>query len=151
MLYAMEKSLDNRFTRLWDDNPFVLPGPTRGIYLEGHGAVFSAEVNLVTAPTLIMRPEMSKDEREHFRLKKIQRLPQLRSAMRAALADSAASLDTVPNDEQIVIAVLLSRYGWEDVTGLPSQIMVQGQKKKLIDAKSAGGAGLDAAIHVTEN
>jgi hypothetical protein len=98
-----------------------------------------------------MRPEMSKDEREHFRLKKIQRLPQLRSAMRAALADSAASLDTVPNDEQIVIAVLLSRYGWEDVTGLPSQIMVQGQKKKLIDAKSAGGAGLDAAIHVTEN
>lgn len=149
MLHTAEKSLDSRITRLWDDDPFVLPGPTRGIYLEGYGAVFSVEVNLVTAPTLLMRPEMSKIEIAHHREKKIERIPQLRAALREALADSAASLDPVPGDEQIVIAVFLSRYGWEDTTGLPSQIMMQGQKKKLLEAKTSG-SGMDAAIHVTE-
>jgi hypothetical protein len=149
MIASMEKSLDGRLTRLWTDNPFVLLGATRGVYLEGYGAVFTAEVNLVTPPTLIMRPELSKEEKEHHRQKKIERLPQLRAALRTALADSAASLDTVPGDEQIVIAVFLSRYPWEDVAGLPNQITLQGQKKKLTEAK-ASGAGLDAAIRVTE-
>ena len=46
----MEKSLDNRIARLWQDNPFVLLGPTRGVYLDGYGAVFTAEVNLVAGP-----------------------------------------------------------------------------------------------------
>jgi hypothetical protein len=150
MLHTVESSLDGRITRLWDDNPFVLPGPTRGIYLEGYGAVFSVEVNLVTAPTMMMRPELSREEKEHHRQKKIERLPQLRSALRAALADSAASLDTVPGDEEVVIAALLSHYGWEDSTGLPSQIMMQAQKKKLLEAKASGG-DLAAVIRVTEN
>ena len=54
MLVASEKSLDDRVSRLWDDNPFVLLGPTRGIYLEGYGAVFTAEVNLVLGPVFAM-------------------------------------------------------------------------------------------------
>ncbi len=49
-LAAAEKSLDNRFAGLWSDNPFVMLGPTRGVYLEGYGAVFTAEVNLVAGP-----------------------------------------------------------------------------------------------------
>ena len=38
-LAATERKLDNSFTKLWSDNPFVVLGPTRGVYLEGYGAV----------------------------------------------------------------------------------------------------------------
>src|SRR5439155_10043176 len=49
-----EKSLDDRFTRLWSDNPVALLGPTRGVYLEGYGVVFTSEVNLVAGPPLTL-------------------------------------------------------------------------------------------------
>lgn len=126
-------------------------GATRGIYLDGYGAVFTAEVNLVTGPTMMpMRAEVTKEEKDRHRQKKIERLPQLKRMLRQALVESAASLDTVPPDEQIVIAVFLTRYSWEDVSGLPVQLILQAPKKKLLEAQHSGGANLDAAIHVTE-
>ncbi len=151
-LLAMEKSFDNRVKQLWEDNTqFVLLGPTRGIYLEGYGAVFTAEVNLVTGPTMMMRTSLTQQELTKHRQKKLERVPQLRFALRQALADAAASLDTVPAEEQIVLAVYLYRYGWElDTTGIPAMITVQAQKKKLLEAKRTG-VGFDAAIQVTEN
>jgi len=152
LMATMERNLDDRCKHLWNDNPFVLlDGDARSVYLEGYGAVFTVSVNLVTSPTLTFRPEMTKTEMADHRRKKMERLPQLKAEMRKALTDFAASLDPVPADEQIVIAVLLTKYPWEDVSGLPTEIVLQGQKKKLLEAKSAGGAGLDAAIHVTEN
>ncbi len=150
MMAAMEKSVDQRVSRLWDDNPFVLIGPTRGVYLEGYGAVFTAEVNLVVGPTLLMRPYVTKDEKDRHRQKKIARLPQLKAALLQALADSAASLDTVPSDEQIVIAVFISRYPWEEPDGLPAEVMMQAPKRKLLEAQRNGGANLEASIHLTE-
>src|SRR5260370_456257 len=50
-LIAMEKSFDQRIVRLADD-PYLLVGDTRGVYLEGYGAVFTAEVNLANGPSL---------------------------------------------------------------------------------------------------
>ncbi len=149
-LVAMEKSLDDRITRLWNDNPFVLLGPTRGIYLEGYGAVFTAEVNLVAQPTSLMNPVVTKQDVVRHHQKKLERIPQLKTMLRQALVDTAASLDTVPADEQVTIVAFLTRYPWEDTSGLPIQVMMQGSKKKLIEAQHAGGAGLDAAIRVTE-
>jgi len=150
MIVTMEKSLDSRVVQLWDDDPFVLLGPTRGVYLEGYGAVFTTEVNLATGPTMMMQLQLSKDEIERHRQKKIKRVPELIAAMRQALVASAASLDPVPADEHIVVVAFLSRYPWEDVSGLPVQITMQAQKKKLLDAQRSGGAGLEAAIRVTE-
>jgi len=150
-LIAVEKSLDSRYTKLWDDVPVAVLGLTRGIYLEGYGAVMTSEVDLVAGPTLLfMRGPLNKDEVEKFRQKKIGRVPELRRAMRQALIDSAASLDTVPLDEQIVVVAMLSKYPWEDFKGLPHQIMMQAQKKKLLDALRAGVGSLDEAIRVQE-
>jgi hypothetical protein len=148
---AIEKSLDERVTRLWDDNPFLLLGPTRGVYLEGYGAVFTTEVNLVASPTGLMQPVLTKEGLARYHQKKAERVPQLEKALRQALAASAASLDPVPAQEQIVIVAFLSHYPWEDPAGLPVQLTVQAQKKKLLDAQRSGGAVLDAAIRVTEN
>jgi hypothetical protein len=151
-LVAVEKSLDSRYAKLWDDTQIVVLGPTRGIYLEGYGAVMTSEVDVVAGPTLVfMRGPLNKDEIEKFRQKKIGRVPDLRKAVRQALIDSAASLDNVPAEEQIVVVAMLSKYPWEDFKGLPHQIMMQAQKKKLLDAVRSGGAGMDEAIRVQEN
>jgi hypothetical protein len=150
-LIATEKSLDDRVTRLWDDNPFVLIGATRGVYLDGYGAVLTAEVNLFTGRTLMMGPPLTKDEIARYRQKRIDRLPQLKQAMRQALVATAASLDPIPPEEDVVIVIFLSHYSWEDVSGLPVQVTFQAKKKRLLDAQRAGGAGLDQAISISEN
>jgi hypothetical protein len=149
-LAAMEKSLDERISKLWDDNPYLLLGPTRGVYLDGYGAVFTAEVNLMSNPVSLMHANLSKDEIARYRQKKLERVPLLKKALRDALASTAASLDTVPAEEQLTIVAFLDHYPWEDVSGLPAQITLQAQKKKLLEAQRSGPAGLDAAIRVTE-
>ena len=149
-LAGMEKGLDERITRLWDDSPYALLGTTRGVYLEGYGAVFTAELNLVNSMGVSpFHPTISKQDVERHHAKKLERLPQVKNLLRDALVSTAASLDTVPPDEQIVIVAFLLRYPWEDPTGIPVQIMMQGQRKKLLEARGAG-ASLDAAIRVTE-
>jgi hypothetical protein len=152
-LAATERKLDNSFTRLWSDNPFVVLGPTRGVYLEGYGAVFTAEVNLVAGPVLgIMTPPMTKQDIAIHKQKKIARIPELKKALAKALAEVAASpeMATVPPEEQIVLVAFLSHFPWEDLDGLPAQIMMQGSKKQLMDAQHLGGAALESAIHAMQ-
>ena len=152
-LAATERKLDNSFTKLWSDNPFVVLGPTRGVYLEGYGAVFTAEVNVVAGPQIgILTPSMTKQSIAEHRQKKIARLPELKKAMAKALADTAASpeMAAVPPDEQIVLVAFLSHFPWEDLTGLPSQIMMQGSKKKLMEAQREGSAALEASIQAVQ-
>src|SRR6476660_1890808 len=128
-LVTVEKSLDDRITRLWDDGPVALLGYTRGIYLDGYGAVFTAEVNLAAGGATLMHPVLNKEDKDLHRKKKLDRLPQLKTAMRQALVASAASLDPVPADDQVVIAIYLSRYPWEDATGIPLQLTAQATKR----------------------
>jgi hypothetical protein len=152
-LAATERKLDNSFTKLWSDNPFVVLGPTRGVYLEGYGAVFTAEVNLVAGPTLgIMTPPMTKQDIAMHKQKKIARIPELKKALAKALADTALSADmaAVPPDEQIVLVAFLSHFPWEDLDGLPVQIMMQGSKRQLIEGQRQGGAALESAIHAVQ-
>ena len=52
-------------------------------------------------------------------------MPQLKKALEDALVDSAATLDAVPLDEQIVIEADLDRYGWEAAGGYPAEILLQ--------------------------
>jgi hypothetical protein len=150
LIVSMQKRLDERITRLWEDNPISVVGLTRGIYLEGFGAVFTAEVNPAVQPVTLMNPILTPQDKIKFHQKKLERIPQLKKALVQALADTAVSLDPVPANEQVVIGVTLTRYEWEDTAGTPAQITVQGQRQKLIDAQRAGGAGLDAAVKMTE-
>jgi len=147
-LEKVEKSLDATLLRFTTDNSHTLIGLTRGVYLEGVGAVLTAEVILVNAPVNIMHPLPSKEEIVQMRKKKLERVPILKKVLKDALASAAASLETIPPDEQVVIAVIIPRFAFEDPTGLPAQVTVQATKKKLLESK---GAALDALIRVTEN
>ena len=150
-LAGVEKTLDERIKRLWDDTPYLLLGDTRGVYLEGYGAVFTAEVNLVMNPVSLMNSRVSKDDIARVRQKKLDRIPTLKKTLREAMVTMASSLDAIPGEEQIAIVAFIDHYPWEDVTGVPVQITLTAQKKKLAEAQRAGWAGLDAVIHVTEN
>src|SRR5271169_6113985 len=122
LIVSTEKRLDDRITRLWDDNPLSVLGLTRGIYIEGFGAVFTVEVNPAVQPLTLMNPVLTPQDKTKFRQKKLERIPQLKKALVLALADTASSLDPIPANEQVVIGVNLTRYQWEDTTGMPAQI-----------------------------
>jgi len=150
-LATVEKSLDQRIQRLWDDTPYLLLGNTRGVYLEGFGAVFTVEVNLVMNPISLMNTRLTKDDIAKIRQKKLDRMPVLTKNLKEAMVSMAASIDTIPPEEQIAIVAFVDHYPWEDIAGMPVQITLQAQRKKLLDVQHANGAGLDAAIRVTEN
>jgi hypothetical protein len=148
-LTAMEQSFDHRLTRLADD-PYLLVGFTRGVYLEGYGAVFTAEVNLAIGPSPSpFRPVITKEDIARIRAKKLERFPALRQCMRDMLLSAAASLDEVPANEQIAFGVSLLYRPDEDASGMPGQILMQGEKGKLLDAK-LGRIGLDDVVKVRE-
>jgi len=144
----VEKNLDATLLRFTSDNSHTLIGLTRGIYLEGVGAVLTAEVILVNAPVNIMHPLPTKEEVTAMHKKKVDRVPVLKKVLKDALVAAAASLDSIPPDEQLVIAVILPRFQFEDAAGVPAQITVQATKRKLLESK---GAALDTLIRITEN
>jgi len=144
----VEKNLDATLLRFTTDNSHTLIGLTRGVYLEGVGAVFTAEVIVVNAPVNIMHPLPSKEEIVQMRKKKVERIPLLKRILKDALVAAAGSLETIHADEQVVIAVIVPRFTFEDAAGLPAQVTVQASKRKLLESK---GAALDALIRVTDN
>jgi hypothetical protein len=145
----LEKSIDARFTKLTPEEPFDLLGATRGVYIEGYGVVFTTELSLITTPSVTpFRPVISKEEVIQLHRAKLRRLPLLRQIMREALVFTASSLEGMPPNEQVTVAVRIFYYSWEDKTGLPSQIIMQAPRSSL--AGKAADARLEASIRVQE-
>lgn len=151
LLKMVETSLDDRIKSLWSENPFSIIRLTRGLYLDGYGAVFTVDVSPVLSTTSMMHPTVTKDEVVKAHKVRLERVAELRTAMRAAVADAASSLDPVPSDEQVTLVVYLTYHDWEDISGTPGQMTFRGKKKALIDAKRAGAAALAQAVTVTDN
>ena len=72
--------------------------------------------------------------------------------MQEALIATAASLDTVPSNEQVAVGVSLFYYKWEDTSGLPGQIVMQAERQKLLDVQvgRTPRAALVSTIRVQE-
>jgi hypothetical protein len=102
--------------------------------------------NLVTP----FRPQVTKDDLLRLKHKKQQRLGILKDNMRGMLISTAASLDGVPPNEQIVLGVTLFYYSWEDSSGLPRQIVMLAPRKLLVEAAKGNSTALDAALQVQE-
>jgi hypothetical protein len=151
---TLEKSFDRRLERdVLDSDPFLLLGMTRGVYIEGFGVVYSTEVNLAPIPGISpFHPELTKDDLARLRQKKLARLPALKQAMKQMLLDTAASLDGVPREENIALAVSLFRHPREDATGIPAQILMQALKRELLEFQTGkrDKARLDSVIRLQE-
>ena len=150
---AMEESLDKRLAGLFPDDPVLLVGVTKGTYITGYGTVFMGELNLVPSAGITpFHQTISKEEIARIHQKEVDRVPKLKQVMQELLLSSAASLDTVPADEQIALSVTLFHFYWENIVGIPSQIVMHAPKKTLVAAHSgrADRATLASAIVVEE-
>ncbi len=147
-LASLEKGFDGRIARPGSPDPYDPLGNTRGVYLDGYGVVFTTELNLVyTPPMTPFRPALSKEDIENLYRKKQAKLAVLKQTMRDMLVSSASALDALPPGEQVVVAVTLFYYNWEQRGALPSQIVMQAPKSALL---KGAGPELDAALHVEE-
>jgi len=151
---AMEQSFDKSVLTASPESPFELLGTTRGVYLDGYGAVFTAEVDLMTTSNISpFLQKIPKDYVVKVHTQKVQRVPLLKQTMRESLLAMAASLDGLPANENIVLGVSLVYFTkWEDTTGLPSQIIMHAERQKLLDVQlgRASRSSLDSSIHVQE-
>jgi len=145
---AMEKSFDARLEReVLDGDQFLLLGMTRGVYVEGFGIVYSAEVDLAPVPGINpFHPEMTKQDWGRVRQKKLARLSPLRTAMKQMLLDTASSIDGLGPEEVVALGVTVTRRPQEDSTGIPSQIVMRAAKKALLEHRTQ----LDTVIKVQE-
>jgi hypothetical protein len=134
---AVEKSFDTGLVKMSLEAPMELLGATRGVYLDGYGAVFMVELNLLPAQGISpFRPTLSKEDVARVRAAKVKRLEQLRGLMKDMMVASAGSLDRLPPEENLVLGVALFYNGWEDATGLPHQVTMQAKKGALVEIAS---------------
>ena len=131
-----EKLVSTQLAAVVPDEPWFLLGLARGVYLEGTGVVFQAEVNLATGPSLSpFKTTITKDEIARHRVKKEGRLPLLRTRMYSIMQVMAGSLEMLPSKEEYVFAVTLLKYPWEDTPNMPTQIVMRAQRAKLMEAQ----------------
>ena len=135
-LHAVELSFDKRIQTLSTDIPFELLGSTRGVYLEGYGAVFTTEVNLSQSANISpFQLTIPKEYAAKLRLRKMDRVPVLKRSMQEEMLAMASALDGVPPREQIVVGVTLFYFKWENTGNLPAQIIMQAERQKLLDVQ----------------
>jgi hypothetical protein len=147
-MMKVEKSLNAHIDELATDS-FELLGHTRGVYIEGFGAVFSNEVNLLSVPGATpFGRSLDKAGIAKVHARKIERVSVIKEQMQKMLLASAEALDWIPVKEQIVLSVSLFNLHWEITAGLPSQIVMQAPRNKLLELQraKAKGAELDLAL-----
>jgi hypothetical protein len=126
----LEKHFDNKLaTRYGANDPIDLLGATRGIYLDGYGAVFTTEASLIVTPNVNpFHREITKEERARVHQRKLARLPVLKQVMTEMMKSAGLMLIQIPDNQQIVLAVRLLYLPYEDTTGLPAQVMMSASR-----------------------
>lgn len=150
LISTVEKMLDERIFRMFSDNNMAVVGPARGVYVPGYGLVMTAEMNLATANISLMNPTLTDADKLALRKKKLERLPQLKTELRKLLVDMAASVDPIPQTEQVVVALILPRFTWEENSGVPLQLVAQASRQQLLAAR-ANPATLEQAVKISES
>jgi hypothetical protein len=128
---GIEKGFDNQLATVGGPNdPFDLLGATRGLYLDGFGAVFTTELSLIVTPHANpFRQQITKEEAALVHQRKLARLPLLKQAMAEMMRTSAVALVQIPDGQQIVLAVRLLYLPYEDTTGLPAQVLMSATRR----------------------
>lgn len=134
-LKSVEGSINDRLKSNISD-PYDLLGPARGTYLEGYGAVFTVQMNLVLLPALRVSPFNPDSGKEITALHdhKARKVEDLKATMRDLMTGASKSLPGLPPQERIVMEAFLFDYSWEQTRGLPHRIMLTAYKQKLTDA-----------------
>ena len=130
----LERQFDTKLSAIGNVNdPLDLLGATRGLYLDGYGAVFTTELSLIVTPTINpWRQQISKEEADRVHQRKLDRVAPLKQAMKDMVKTSAMTLSQIPDNQQIVVVVRLLFLPWEDTTGLKGQILMKADRKAAL-------------------
>jgi hypothetical protein len=131
---TLEKSFDTRVEKTSAD-PMVILGTTRGLYIEGYGAVFTTEVDLIQTPNMMfMRSSpMTPEEVARVHERKLRNITALKSAMTEMMKAAGRTLLQIPPDQKLVVAVRLLYLPWENTAGLPSQFVLSATRTGAVD------------------
>ena len=140
-LAGLARGFDRSFRMYAVTDPIDVLGNTRGIYLDGFGAVFTTELSPVFTPGLSpFQPNISQQDKEKVRQRKLARLPVVERLMNSMLQSAAKDL-AVPDDQQIVVAVNFVYLPYEDTSGLPGQMVVKATRRAVLN-----GAQTEATV-----
>jgi hypothetical protein len=141
-LATLARGFDRDLRMFAVTDPIDVLGNTRGIYLDGYGAVFTTELSPILTPQLSpFRPNISEQEKTQVRQRKLARLPAVERLMNAMLQTAAKELVAVPDDQQIVVAVKFLYLPYEDTTGLPGQMVMHAARRTILS-----GAPIEATV-----
>ncbi len=128
---TLEDNFNLKLATFNPSEPVYMLGATRGVYLQGIGAIFSAEFDLIQSPTLTpFHQKILKEEVDSTYARKMKQLPLLRRAMLEQMIACARGLDSLPQNEQLVMVLRLDyQPGWEIMEKLPSQIVMRADIK----------------------
>ena len=150
-IQQMEQSVDGKVLAIDQNEPGYLLGPTRGVYLDGYGVVFTAEVDLLpSAAPNPFRPAYSKQDILRLKAKKQTRISLLKQKMRDTIIAAAGPLDNLAPDDRIALAVTIPYYSWEDGTGLPRQIVMYAPRSLLVKGAKGDTLAVDNGLKVQE-
>ncbi len=146
VLRNIERRCDGKLGTTPAEESFDVMGTTRGVYLEGYGAVFTTEINLL--PSASINPfllQIPPEYRTRLHKRKIERLAVLKQTMRGLMVASAGMLKELPGNQQIVLGVSIFYHSWEDTTDLPTQVVMKASRDVLLK-----GAALENSIVAEE-
>lgn len=131
MLANLERSFDSRLFSLDSKDPLdPLGDGTRGLYIEGYGAIFTTQLSLIVTPgESPFRPTIPDSLKLQVHDRKLAQLPRLREMMKELVKVTALTLAPMPDDQMIVYAVRVRYLPWENTDGLPAQIKMTADKK----------------------
>lgn len=132
---AEQRACDGAIRAFSIDAPVDQLLPTHGVYVEGYGAVFITDVNLISLPPLWgFGGHIAPGEFQRIHDTKLKRVPAVRQLMTQMLLDASKSLTRLTPDESILLHFNFYYMSQEDRGGLPKSMSVQGKKKDLLDA-----------------
>jgi hypothetical protein len=145
-LAALERLTDGKVIQLDANTPGDVLGRTRGVYLDGYGAVFSAEVDPNPfAAVNPFRPAYTPAEVDKLRIQKQVRIETLKKRMVESMVVIAQNLEGLPATEKIALAVTIPYFPWEKSKDMPRQILIQAPKSALLNPGT-----LNTALKVQE-
>ena len=140
-----ERAIDRRFQTLTEETPPALLGATRGMYIADYGLVFSLQVNLVPVAGISpFRQAYSEEEKRQLNIRKRARLETLEIKSRQILVEETAKLTLLRSDDRAALAVTLFHFPWEDLTALPTQMVLSAPKAALDRARAGDEAAARA-------
>lgn len=128
----LERGFDGKLSATGAPDPISLVGNTRGLYLAGCGVIFTTDAMLVTTIGNTPFHQVTPQEKIQVHQRKLDRLPLLKQVMVEMMKNAAGALRTLPETDQVVVAVRLFYLPWEDTTGLPGQVLMRANRKAAL-------------------